>query len=57
MNAIAQTDEFKKWLKGLRDQMAKAKILVRIKRLDGCNMGDATRFAGVSEHRIDYAPG
>lgn len=57
MNAIQQTDEFKKWLKGLRDQTAKAKILVRIKRLASGNMGDAKHFDGISELRIDYGPG
>ena len=57
MNVIQQSDEFKKWLKGLRDQTAKAKIVVRIKRLANGNMGDAKHFDGISELRIDYGPG
>ncbi len=40
MNAVQQSDEFKEWLEGLRDQTAKAKVLVRIKRLAAGNMGD-----------------
>jgi len=57
MNVIQQTDEFNKWLKGLRDQTAKAKILVRIKRLANGNLGDAKHFDGISELRIDHGPG
>ena len=57
MNVIQQSDEFKKWLKGLRDQTAKAKVVVRIKRLANGNMGDAKHFDGISELRIDYGPG
>lgn len=57
MNTVQQSDEFKEWLKGLRDQIAKAKILVRIKRLADGNMGDAKHFDGISELRIDYGPG
>ncbi|MEO7067285.1 MAG: type II toxin-antitoxin system RelE/ParE family toxin [Rhodanobacter sp.] len=57
MNDIQQSGEFKTWLKGLRDQTAKAKIVVRIKRLANGNMGDAKHFDGISELRIDYGPG
>lgn len=57
MNAVQQSDEFKEWLKGLKDQAAKAKILIRIKRLMAGNMGDAKHFDGISELRIDYGPG
>jgi putative addiction module killer protein len=57
MNAIQQSDEFKEWIKGLKDQTARAKVLVRIKRLAEGNMGDAKHFDGISELRIDYGPG
>lgn len=57
MNTVQQSDEFKEWLKGLRDQTARAKVLVRIKRLAAGNMGDAKHFSGISELRIDYGPG
>lgn len=57
MNTVQQSDEFKEWFKGLRDQIARAKSLVRIKRLADGNMGDAKHFDGISELRIDYGPG
>lgn len=57
MNTIQQSDEFRAWLKGLKDQTAKARILVRIKRLAQGNMGDAKHFDGISELRIDTGPG
>lgn len=57
MYAIQQSDEFAAWLKGLRDQTAKAKVIVRIKRLAVGNLGDAKHFDGITELRIDYGPG
>lgn len=57
MNTIMQSDEFARWLRGLKDQAAKAKVIVRIKRLAAGNMGDAKHFDGISELRIDYGPG
>lgn len=59
MIEIRQTDEFSKWLKRLKDANAKARINVRIRRLEITgNFGDA-KFVGngVSELRIDYGPG
>ncbi|RUL72418.1 type II toxin-antitoxin system RelE/ParE family toxin [Dyella choica] len=57
MYAIQQSDEFAAWLKGLRDQTTKAKVIVRIKRLAAGNLGDAKHFDGIAELRIDYGPG
>ena len=57
MNLILQSDEFKAWLAGLKDQTARAKVLVRVKRLAAGNMDDAKHFDGISEMRIDYGPG
>ncbi|SFK30271.1 type II toxin-antitoxin system RelE/ParE family toxin [Rhodanobacter glycinis] len=57
MSAVQQSDEFREWFKGLKDQVAKAKILVRIKRLAAGNMGDAKHFDGIIELRIDHGPG
>ncbi len=57
MNTVQQSGEFREWLKGLRDQTAKAKVLVRIKRLAEGNLGDVKHFDGISELRIDYGPG
>jgi len=55
---IRTTDVFDKWLRKLRDAQARARILVRIKRLSLGNPGDAKMVGeGVSEMRIDYGPG
>lgn len=58
MMEIRKTDLFAKWLNGLRDVQARARILVRISRLADGNPGDAHSVGeGVSELRIDYGPG
>ncbi len=57
MNTIQQSEEFREWFKGLKDQTAKARILLRIKRLAQSNRGDAKHFDGISEPRIDTGPG
>ena len=47
-----------KWLDGLRDIHARARILVRVERLAAGNLGDVRPVGeGVSELRIDYGPG
>ncbi|MDI3468731.1 MAG: hypothetical protein OJF62_000794 [Pseudolabrys sp.] len=58
MAEIRKTAEFDKWLDGLRDTRARAKVLVRIQRLAGGNPGDVAPVGGgLSEMRIDYGPG
>jgi putative addiction module killer protein len=58
MAEIKKTAEFDKWLDGLRDTKARAKVLVRIQRLAGGNPGDVGPIGGgISEMRIDYGPG
>ena len=58
MAEIKKTAEFDKWLDGLRDTRAQAKVLVRIQRLAGGNPGDVAPVGeGISEMRIDYGPG
>jgi putative addiction module killer protein len=54
MAEIKKTAEFDKWLDGLRDTRAKAKVLVRIQRLAAGNPGDA---APVGDGIIAYGPG
>lgn len=55
---IVQTDAFTDWLHGLADVQATARIVVRIRRLELGNAGDAKSVGeGVSEMRIDYGPG
>lgn len=58
MIEIRQTDTFTKWLRGLRDATASARIVTRIRRLAAGNAGDVKSVgAGVSELRVDYGPG
>ena len=58
MIEVRQTGIFSDWLRRLRDQNAKARILIRIRRLSLGNFGDVIPVGqGVSELRIDYGPG
>jgi putative addiction module killer protein len=58
MIEIRKTEVFAKWLDGLHDIRARARILVRIERLAAGNPGDVGSVGeGVSELRIDYGPG
>lgn len=57
MLEIRKTTQFTKWLTGLKDIRAKAKILVRIDRAEEGNLGDVKFFDGIGEMRIDYGPG
>src|SRR6058998_2700573 len=55
---VRQTDVFVAWFADLRDQAARARIDVRIRRLSLGNPGDVRPVGGgVSEMRIDYGPG
>ena len=55
---IRKTDVYVKWLDGLRDIRARARVLARIERLAAGNPGDAEPVGeGVSELRINYGPG
>jgi putative addiction module killer protein len=58
MIEVRQTATFARWFKGLRDTQARARILVRIRRLSLGNPGDVRAVgAGVSEMRIPWGPG
>lgn len=58
MIEIRQTDRFAAWIKSLRDDRARMRIEVRIRRLQLGNPGDTKPVGeGVSELRIDYGPG
>jgi len=55
---VRKTKVFGDWLDGLRDARAKARILVRLRRLSLGNFGDWKSIgSGVSELRVDYGPG
>lgn len=58
MIEVRQTDLFASWLRKLRDERARARILIRIRRISLGNFGDVRPVGeGVSELRIDYGPG
>lgn len=58
MIEIRETEAYAEWFAGLRDERARAKILVRIRRLSLGNPGDVEPVGeGVSEMRIHYGPG
>ena len=55
---VRETWRFAKWLGGLRDAVARARIAARIQRLALGNPGDVRPVGeGVSELRIDHGPG
>ncbi len=58
MIEVRQTDLFANWLRKLRDEQARARIQIRIRRLSLGNFGDVKPVGeGISELRIDYGPG
>ena len=58
MIEVRQTEVFSNWLRKLRDQNARARIQIRIRRLSLGNFGDVKPVGGdVSELRINYGPG
>lgn len=58
MIEVRQTDEFRRWLRRLRDDKAAARIAARIRRLEQGNPGDAKSLgSGLLEMRIDHGPG
>lgn len=58
MIEVRQTGVFSDWLRKLRDEKARSRILIRVRRLSLGNFGDVrTVGEGVSELRIDYGPG
>jgi putative addiction module killer protein len=55
---VRKTAAFARWLDGLRDLRARARVQVRIERLAAGNPGDVRPVGeGVSELRIDTGPG
>ncbi len=58
MIEVRETSAYADWFAGLRDLQARARVLVRIRRLSLGNSGDARPIGeGVSELRIDHGPG
>ena len=58
MIRVEETDNFKKWMRELKDRKARSIINARIRRLSLGNKGDARYITdGISELRIDFGPG
>jgi putative addiction module killer protein len=58
MTEVRQTEAFLKWIGALRDDRARKRIVIRIRRLELGNPGDIKPVGGgVSEMRIPYGPG
>lgn len=58
MIELRTTPEFVRWIDGLRDGRARARIQIRIQRLMDGNPGDVKPVgSGISELRVDYGPG
>ncbi len=58
MIEIRETETFSSWLTALRDDRARAKIAVRVRRLAFGNPGDVKPVGeGISELRIPHGPG
>jgi putative addiction module killer protein len=58
MFVIRKTDTYARWLDGLYDIHARARVLIRVERLAAGNPGDVRPVGeGVSEMRLDYGPG
>lgn len=58
MIEIRQTGVFAKWLRGLRDVQGRARIQMRLDRIERGLFGDVKPVGeGVSELRIDTGPG
>lgn len=55
---VRQTVTFVKWLDALRDEQARKRIVIRIRRLELGNAGNVKPVGeGVSEMRVPYGPG
>jgi putative addiction module killer protein len=58
MIEVRQTEVFSSWIRKLRDERARGRIEIRIRRLSLGNFGDVKPVGeGISELRIDYGPG
>lgn len=58
VNTFLRTPEFDEWLTNLRDKIAKARILARIRSAEAGNFGDCEPVGeGISEMRIHVGPG
>jgi len=58
MIEIRETNEYANWFGGVRDAVAKSRVLMRIRRIALGNFGDVKPVGdGILELRIDHGPG
>ena len=58
MKVLEKTREYQDWFNSLQDKQVKARILIRIDRLQDGNAGDAAPVGeGVSELRLHFGSG
>jgi putative addiction module killer protein len=58
MIEIRETENFKTWIRNLKDRATQAIINARIRRVSGGNFGDTGPVGeNISELRINYGPG
>lgn len=58
MNTFVQTEDFQSWLFALKDKVARARIIHRIRSAEHGNFGDCKAVgAGVFEMRVHTGPG
>ena len=58
MITVRETEDFKKWIRGLKDQIAQSIINARIRRISAGNFGNVKSVKNdISELIIDYGPG
>ncbi len=58
MIEVLRSSTFDRWLSRLADARARAKIQVRLDRLELGNFGDVKALGdGISELKVDYGPG
>jgi putative addiction module killer protein len=58
MYTLRQTEEFQRWLDGLKDFRAQVRIAARLRLAEAGNLGDWKSIGDeVSEMRVDVGPG
>jgi len=57
MKKVRRSNVYKKWFKGLKDAITRARILARVDRLASGNPGDHHFLGDISELRLKFGPG